>query len=127
VAGFALPLLLVLLVSGCTTTVQGIASPAPTEARADGTNSLEPALPGGARPSCARLIDDGCAAVALGDLFLEPDGLRCADLQALGYGTKDAVDYWFLWGTPPLMDADADGIPCETVFPDVERYLPAYY
>jgi hypothetical protein len=66
-------------------------------------------------------------AVALGDLFLEPDGLRCADLQALGYGAKDAVDHWFLCGAPPLMDADADGIPCETVFPDVERYLPAYY
>jgi hypothetical protein len=214
VAGFALPLLLVLLVSGCTTTVQGIASPAPTEARADGTNSLEPALPGGARPSCARLIDDGCAApeadagdgdgrstlvcsplpaamesfdtlaraafpsgrlsttgspesmaavddlvhrvvdrcgfqvmadvayqyaepvysslldtaaLALGGLFLQPDGLRCADLQSLGYGAKDSVDYWFLWGAPPLMDADADGIPCETVFSDVERYLPAYY
>jgi hypothetical protein len=215
-AGFALPLLVVLLVSGCTTTVQGIASPGSAVARAGGTNSVEPALPGGARPSCLRLVDDGCdddgsapdgetgthsaslpcsplpaateafdaaaseafpggristtgttaqlrelagvvagivdgcgfkvlfdvadqypepvrsslldsAAVALGDLFIEPDGLRCADLQTRGYGAKDAVDYWFLWGAPPLMDADLDGVPCETVFSDVERYLPAYY
>jgi hypothetical protein len=30
-------------------------------------------------------------------------------------------------GRSAPMDADADGIPCETVFSDVERYLPAYY
>ena len=214
-AGSALPLLLALLLSGCATTVHGIASPAPTTARADGTNSVEPALPGGAGPSCLRLIGDRCdgdaaaedrgsgaqsawlpcsplpaameafdaaaravfpdgritngtaaqmralggvvagvvdgcgyqvmvdvaaqypdplysglldgAAQSLGDLFLEPDGLRCADLQGLGYGAKDAVDYWFLWGAPPLMDADLNGVPCETVFSGVERYLPAYY
>jgi hypothetical protein len=67
------------------------------------------------------------AFTALGALFYEPTGLRCADLQERGYGAKDAVDYWFLWGSPPLMDADANGIPCQTVFPDVDRYLPAYY
>jgi hypothetical protein len=36
------------------------------------------------------------------------------------------VDYWFLWGMPPLMDADANGIPCETVWPDVAQYVPAF-
>jgi len=25
------------------------------------------------------------------------------------------------------MDADLDGIPCETVFSDVAQYMPAYY
>jgi hypothetical protein len=67
------------------------------------------------------------ANVALGYLLLEPEGLRCADLQGLGYDAKDAVDYWFLWEAPALMDADLDGIPCETVFSDVARYMPAYY
>jgi hypothetical protein len=76
-------------------------------------------------PIRSHLLDT--AAVALGDLYIEPDGLRCADLQALGYSAKDAVDYWFLWGSPPLMDADLNGVPCETVFPDVAEYLPGYY
>jgi hypothetical protein len=210
--------LLVVLLTGCTTTVRGIASPEQTEVAGTQAHAAEPEarLPGGAAPSCAQLVADGCddgedggdsaggtervslichplpaamesfdavagaafpggrvsptgsaasmrsvaavvgrvvdrcgfrvmldvanqyneplfstladsAVLALGSLALEPDGMRCADLAALGYGAKDAVDYWFLWGAPPLMDADADGIPCETVFPDVERYLPAYY
>ena len=25
------------------------------------------------------------------------------------------MDYWFLWGAPALMDADGNGVPCETV------------
>ena len=61
----------------------------------------------------------------LGEISALPEGLRCADLQSLGLGPKQAVDYWFLWGMPPLMDADANGIPCETVWPDVARYVPA--
>jgi hypothetical protein len=66
------------------------------------------------------------AVSALGEIAALPDGLRCADLQTLGLGPKQAVDYWFLWGRPPLMDADSNGIPCETVWPDVARYLPNY-
>jgi hypothetical protein len=205
--GCVLPL--VLLLTGCATTVEGIASPGPTTAHA-----AAPSLPGGASPSC--LVDDGCddpaddpsggrsstraanfscetlpaavasfdaaaeaafpgwqagrgtpgqlrvlqatvnglvdvcgykvmvdvadqfpdpgsydllvdANMALGGLLLEPGGLRCADLQARGYGAKEAVDYWFLWEAPALMDADLNGTPCETVFSDVERYMPAYY
>jgi hypothetical protein len=199
-------LLCALLVTGCTTTVRGIASPGAVAA-SDRSASVGPGLPGGAAPSC--LVDDGCddaepgttgaaarcstlpgavasfeaaasaafpgwrdasgtpgelralqevvaevvercgyqvmvdvadqfsgpasydllvdANVALGYLLLEPEGLRCADLQGLGYDAKDAVDYWFLWEAPALMDADLDGIPCETVFSDVARYMPAYY
>ncbi len=67
------------------------------------------------------------AGFALGSLGFEPAGLRCADLQSVGYSSKQAVDYWFLWGSPELMDADLDGIPCETVYGDVARYMPAYY
>jgi hypothetical protein len=69
----------------------------------------------------------GTAVSALGEISALPEGERCADLSALGLGPKQAVDYWFLWSGPPQMDADLDGIPCETVWPDVARYMPAYY
>jgi hypothetical protein len=46
-----------------------------------------------------------------------PAGLRCADLHAKGFSYGDAVAYWRLHGKPPLMDADHNGIPCETVYP----------
>jgi hypothetical protein len=64
------------------------------------------------------------AASALGEISALPDGLRCAELSTLGLGPKQAVDYWFLWGAPELMDADRNGIPCETIWSDVERYMP---
>jgi hypothetical protein len=67
------------------------------------------------------------AGSALGEISALPAGKRCADLKALGLGPKQAVDYWFLWGGPPLMDADSDGIPCETVWADVDRYMPPHY
>jgi hypothetical protein len=67
------------------------------------------------------------AVTALGEVAALPGGLRCADLSAWGFTPKDAVDYWFLWGGPDLMDADLDGTPCETVWPDVGRYMPSNY
>ena len=67
------------------------------------------------------------AVTGLGEIGALPGGLRCAELQALGLGPKQAVDYWFLWDAPALMDADLDGVPCETVWTDVAQYLPAYY
>jgi hypothetical protein len=36
------------------------------------------------------------AVSALGEIGALPDGLRCADLAALGLGPKQSVDYWFL-------------------------------
>jgi hypothetical protein len=64
---------------------------------------------------------------ALGEISALPEGLRCAELKEIGLGPKQAVDYWFLWGAPALMDADVNGIPCETVWQDVSRYMPSYY
>jgi hypothetical protein len=69
------------------------------------------------------LLDE--AVFQLGEISALPEGLRCAELQTLGLGPKQAVDYWFFWGMPPLMDADSNGIPCETVWPDVAQYVPA--
>ena len=45
-----------------------------------------------------------------------PSGLYCRDLKALGYNWADATQYWILWGAPDNMDADLNGIPCETVY-----------
>jgi hypothetical protein len=70
----------------------------------------------------------GAAAVtALDEVGALPEGLRCADLSDLGFTPKDAVDYWFRWGGPDLMDRDLDGTPCETVWSDVQRYMPQHY
>lgn len=43
-------------------------------------------------------------------------GLLCHDLDSRGYGYADAVAYWTREGQPERMDADNNGIPCETVY-----------
>ena len=42
-------------------------------------------------------------------------GLFCRDLASLGYNYSEAVAYWIGEGSRDRMDADLDGIPCETV------------
>ena len=43
-------------------------------------------------------------------------GLFCRDLKAQDAPYFDAVMYWFAEGKPDRMDADLNGIPCETVY-----------
>jgi hypothetical protein len=59
-----------------------------------------------------------------GDVLGQPAGLLCRDLKAKGYSYSAAVDYWRFQGQPNRMDADKNGIPCETVYPraDVIAY-----
>jgi hypothetical protein len=53
-------------------------------------------------------------------------GLFCRDLDAMGYGVWAAFPYWLAEGAPDRMDADQNGIPCETVFgEDIEHFLNA--
>jgi hypothetical protein len=61
---------------------------------------------------------------AAGDVRALPAGLFCRDLKAKGYSYVAAIDYWRLHGKPNQMDADRNGIPCETVYPrgDVALY-----
>lgn len=47
-----------------------------------------------------------------------PPGLRCADLRARGVSVEDAIAYYLANGSPSRMDADRNGVPCETVYPD---------
>lgn len=60
------------------------------------------------------------------DLLKPPPGFEAdqwqPDLDYLTYGL--AVWYWVAEGRPDRMDADGNGIPCETVYPkeDVEEY-----
>lgn len=44
-------------------------------------------------------------------------GLYCQDLARMGYSYPRAVSYWYWQGRPDRMDADLNGIPCETVYP----------
>lgn len=44
-------------------------------------------------------------------------GLLCRDLADRGYDYTAAVAYWTREGNPERMDADGNGIPCETVYP----------
>ena len=47
-------------------------------------------------------------------------GLFCRDLFGRGYGYSEAVAYWTREGQPDRMDADRNGIPCETVYDRAE-------
>lgn len=49
-----------------------------------------------------------------------PSGLLCRDLHDRGLDYASAVDYWIADGYPDRMDADHNGIPCETVYSAVE-------
>ncbi|MGW6197411.1 hypothetical protein ACWF0M_14805 [Kribbella sp. NPDC055110] len=64
------------------------------------------------------------SAPAVGDVRSLPAGLFCRDLNAKGYSYVAAIEYWRLHGQPNQMDADRNGIPCETVYPrgDVAAY-----
>ncbi len=55
-----------------------------------------------------------------------PGGLSCKSIKARGYSYADAVTYWEYWGEPDNMDADLNGIPCETVYSaaEVRRVFP---
>lgn len=52
-------------------------------------------------------------------------GLLCRNLAAAGWSYPDAVAYWEVEGRPARMDADENGIPCETVYPTSE--VAAYW
>jgi hypothetical protein len=49
-----------------------------------------------------------------------PSGLLCRDVAAAGFEYDRAVEYWLSEGRPDRMDADRNGIPCETVYPSVD-------
>ncbi|MCU1451994.1 MAG: serine/threonine protein kinase [Acidimicrobiales bacterium] len=52
-------------------------------------------------------------------------GLFCVDLYMAGVSYAEAVGYWYSQGSPARMDADGNGIPCETVYPSA--VISAYW
>ena len=98
--------------ASATTTPTPTTSPAPT---------TTPTLPA---TSAAPPAVAPAAPAAPGDVFAQPAGLLCRDLEARGYSYAAAVDYWRHWGHTNQMDVDKDGIPCTTVYPvsEVESY-----
>lgn len=44
-------------------------------------------------------------------------GLFCRDVEAAGFSFGQSLAYWVREGRPSRMDADGNGIPCETVYP----------
>lgn len=61
-----------------------------------------------------------------GNVLAEPAGLFCRDLRGRGYSYSAAVAYYEAHGHTDQMDADKNGIPCETVYPraDIVAYWP---
>ena len=52
-------------------------------------------------------------------------GKYCAAMKAAGWSFKEARAYYEDHGQPAHMDADGDGIPCETVYGEVGEPGPA--
>jgi hypothetical protein len=104
-----------------TTTVAAATTVMPTTV----TTTTTPALPPqttAASPSTTSATTTSTATAAttvppVGDVEA---GLLCRDLHGLGYDYVAAVAYWSREGRPDRMDADRDGIPCETVYPETE-------
>lgn len=98
---------------GATSTVPTAdAQPAPASTPSSPPASASP--PAAGAPAPAPTAD---AAAASGDVLAQPAGLLCRDLMGRGFSYTAAVDYWNHHGQPDRMDADVNGIPCETVFP----------
>ena len=74
------------------------------------TTTTQPTTTTTARPTTTRAPtpEDRFAATGSGKL--------CADLAAVGYSFADAAAYWEWDGRPDRMDADLNGVPCETVY-----------
>jgi hypothetical protein len=83
------------------------------------TLTVAPSVKGTTAPAPVRTLPK-----AIGDVRSLPAGLFCRDLKTKGYSYVAAIDYWRLHGQPNQMDADRNGIPCETVYPrgDIGQY-----
>lgn len=89
-----------------TTTTESATTSAPsTTAPPESTTTAAPESTTTAAPATTR--------AGVEDL---PSGWYCRDLVAARYSYAEAVAYWISEGSPDRMDADLNGIPCETVY-----------
>lgn len=131
-----------LIGAACALLVVAILAGAYLLGRSGGDNSAEPTTSTSAAPTIAPTTapestptpppataapqSTTAAPVTPGNVLTEPAGLFCRDLRGRGYSYSAAVAYWQSHDNTDQMDADKNGIPCETVYPksDVESYWP---
>lgn len=101
----------------------GVASPSTSRAETASPTSQEASPTKRPRPQRVKTVT-ATPAPGPGDVRTLPAGWFCRDLNAQGYSYVAAVDYWRMHGQPNQMDADRNGIPCETVYPasDISAY-----
>ena len=92
------------------TSVTATAAPLPTTAPDTTNTSLLPVA------TTTTSTTEASATTTLAPVTDLATGLFCRDLNAVGYDYVDAVTYWIREGSPDRMDADRNGIPCETVY-----------
>ncbi len=56
-----------------------------------------------------------------------PSGLLCRDLEDRGADVRQALSYYVSEGFPDRMDADGNGVPCETVYADAASVWASEY
>jgi hypothetical protein len=115
--------LLLAALAGCTTdddtvaTTDGTSPPAtPASTSLAATTSSRPP-PSPATTAVATVTTTSSTLDPIGAI---ETGLLCRDLFDRGYDYTAAVAYWTRDGSPERMDADGNGIPCETVYPEPE-------
>lgn len=92
-------------------------TPDPVQAAATASASATPQATTSPTPSATSPAPAAPPAAGFGDVRDQPPGLLCRDLKAKGFSYAAAVTYWGANGQPDRMDADVNGIPCETVYP----------
>ena len=100
--------------SSTVTTLPATTTTAPTTTSSTTTSTTSTTV---ASTTTTAAVTTTTVASGPGDVLGQPAGLLCRDLQARGYSYSAAVDYWWYHGQPNRMDADLNGIPCETVYP----------
>ena len=69
---------------------------------------------------CETVFDEQEFAELYAPVAGEPPDQFCRDLNSSGYRFPDALAYWLMESTPDRMDADGNGVPCETVYDPME-------
>jgi Excalibur calcium-binding domain len=99
------------------------ASPKTTTLASTTTVATTTTLPSTTTTTTTTLPSTTTTVAPAGPVRAQPDGLFCRDLKARGYGFRQALGYWIANGRPARMDADGNGVPCETVYPAEEIAL----
>lgn len=115
-------LLALVLVAGCaaepTSSTLQPAGPSPTSTTfaATTTTATTTTNPTSTTPPATTTAVTTASTTTLIPVTGLESGLFCRDLLPRGYRYAEAVQYWMLEGRPDRMDADANGMPCETVY-----------